>query len=100
MTDEEVALLRQKAAELFNGETDAAFGDSVYQAVLNEAKNFKSTDTTGNYNQFWLIDRWFENRTSLIVDPPTASSATHARGAGTARRQPRETGWRTRSGPA
>ena len=70
LTDEEVALLRQKAAELFNGETDAAFGDSVYQAVLNDAKNFKSTDTTGNYNQFWLIDRWFENRTSLIVDPP------------------------------
>ena len=70
LIDEEVALLRQKAAELFNGETDAAFGDSVYQAVLNEAKDFESTDTTGNYNQFWLIDRWFENRTSLIVDPP------------------------------
>ncbi len=70
LTDEEVALLKQRAAELFNGETDAAFGDSVYEAVLNEAKDYKSTDTTGNYNQFWLIDRWFENRTSLIVDPP------------------------------
>ena len=70
LTDEEVALLRQKAAELFNGDTDAAFGDSVYEAVLNDAKDFKSTDTTGNYNQFWLIDRWFDNRTSLIVDPP------------------------------
>ena len=70
LTDEEVALLRQRATELFNGETDAAFGDRVYEAVLNEAKNYKSTDTTGNYNQFWLIDRWFENRTSLIVDPP------------------------------
>ena len=70
LTDEEVALLQQKAAELFNGETDAAFGDSVYEAVLNEAENFTSSDTTGNYNQFWLIDRWFENRTSLIVDPP------------------------------
>ena len=70
LTDEEVALLRQRAAELFNGETDAAFGDSVYEAVLNEAETFVSTDTTGNYNQFWLIDRWFDNRTSLIVDPP------------------------------
>ena len=70
LTDEEVALLRQKAVELFNGETDAAFGDSVYEAVLNDAADFNSTDTTGNYNQFWLIDRWFENRTSLIVDPP------------------------------
>ncbi len=71
LTDAEVALLQQKAAELFNGETDAAFGDSVYEAVLNEAKDYKSGDTgTGNYNHFWLIDRWFENRTSLIVDPP------------------------------
>ena len=70
LSDEEVILLQRRAAELFNGETDAAFGDSVYQAVLDEAETFVSTDTTGNYNQFWLIDRWFENRTSLIVDPP------------------------------
>ena len=27
-------------------------------------------DETGNYNQFWLVERDFENRTSLIVDPP------------------------------
>ena len=70
LTDEEVALLERRAGELFNGETDAAFGDSVFNAVFNEATDFTSTDTTGNYNQFWLIDRWFENRTSLIVDPP------------------------------
>jgi hypothetical protein len=69
LSDEEVVLLQRRAAELFAGETDAAFGDSVYQAVLNEAETFVSTDTTGNYNQFWLTDRWFENRTSLIVDP-------------------------------
>ena len=49
LTDEEVALLQQKATELFNGETDAAFGDSVYEAVLNEAPAFTSSDvTTGN----------------------------------------------------
>ncbi len=70
LTDEEVALLERRAAELFNGETDAAFGDSVFNAVFSEATDFTSTDTTGNYNQFWLIDRWFEDRTSLIVDPP------------------------------
>jgi len=70
LTDEEVALLSQKASELFSGGTDAAFGDSVYEAVLSDAKDYSSTDTTGNYNQFWLIDRWFENRTSLIIDPP------------------------------
>ena len=71
LTDEEVATLQRRAADLFNGETDAAFGESVFQAALAEADNFTSRDTgTGNYNQFWLIDRWFDNRTSLIVDPP------------------------------
>ncbi len=71
LTDAEVAALKSRAAELFNGETDAAFGDSVYLAVLKEAKDFKSTDTqTGNYNHFWIVDREFDNRTALITDPP------------------------------
>ena len=52
------------------GETDAAFGDSVYLAALKEAEDFQSTDTTGNYNHFWIVDREFDNRTSVISDPP------------------------------
>jgi hypothetical protein len=79
LTDEEVATLVTHAAQLFDGETDAAFGDSVFRAALAGREGFKSRDGvteatpegTGNYNQFWLIDRWFDNRTSLIVDPPT-----------------------------
>jgi hypothetical protein len=71
LTDEELANLKRNAAQLFNGETDAAFGDSVFLAALRGAKDFKSSDTqTGNYNHFWLVDRDFDNRTSLIVDPP------------------------------
>jgi len=71
LTDAELASLKRRAGELFNGETDAAFGDSVFLAALKESKDFKSTDTqTGNYNHFWLVDREFDNRTSLIVDPP------------------------------
>jgi hypothetical protein len=70
LTDAEVAVLKRRAAELFNGETDAAFGDSVYLAVLKEAKEFTSTDKTGNYNHFWIVDREFDNRTALITDPP------------------------------
>ena len=34
---------------------------------------FKQTSydpTTGNYNQFWMADREWDNRTSLITDPP------------------------------
>jgi hypothetical protein len=70
LTDQELAVLRQRAAELFDGETDAAFGDQVFETVLAGAKNFKSSDAgTGNYNHFWLVDRWFDNRTSLIIEP-------------------------------
>jgi hypothetical protein len=78
LSDEEVATLAARAAELFDGETDAAFGDSVFRAALADRQEYQSGDGvtketpkgTGNYNQFWLIDRWFDNRTSLIVDPP------------------------------
>lgn len=71
LTDAEVAALKKRAAELFNGETDAAFGDSVFLAVIKDAnsKDFKSTDTTGNYNHFWIVDREFDNRTSVVSDP-------------------------------
>jgi hypothetical protein len=72
LTDQEVATLQKNAAKLFNGETDAAFGDEVFLAVLRnvEAKDFKSSDKeVGNYNHFWIVDRQFDNRTSLIADP-------------------------------
>ena len=36
LSDEEVAALEQHARELFNGATDAAFGDSVFEAALAE----------------------------------------------------------------
>ena len=78
LTPEEVATLSVRAAELFNGETDAAFGESIFRAALADRQDYQSGDGvteenpegTGNYNQFWLIDRWFDNRTSLIIDPP------------------------------
>jgi hypothetical protein len=70
LTDQEVEALKRAAARLFDGNGDAAFGDSVFVAALRDAQGFKSTDTaTGNYNQFWLVDRDFDNRTSLITDP-------------------------------
>ncbi len=78
LTDEEVATLVQRASTLFNGETDAAFGESIFRAALADRTEYQSRDGvteenpegTGNYNQFWLIDRWFDNRTALIEDPP------------------------------
>jgi len=79
LTPEELANLKKNAAQLFNGDTDAAFGDAVFLAALKKASDYQSRDGatadtprgTGNYNHFWLVDRQFEdNRTSLVIDPP------------------------------
>jgi len=76
LTDQEVAQLKAKAAELFSGDGDAGFGDTIYLAalhnILGKEKGFKSKDVgTGDYNSFWVVGRWFEHRTSLITDPPS-----------------------------
>src|SRR5262245_6913072 len=73
LTEQEVEALKKRSAELFAGDGDAAFGDSIFEAVLSDAKKYTPTtfDTkTGNYNAFWLVERDFDNRTSLITDPP------------------------------
>ncbi len=75
LTDQEVAALKTKAAELFaNGNSDAAFGDTVFESVLANVKGtksgFKSTDGgTGDYSSVWTVARDWDNRTSLITDP-------------------------------
>jgi hypothetical protein len=71
LTDEELAAVR-KQASLINDECgDAVFGDSLFTAALGTATRLTSPcGGTGNYNQFWLATRWFDHRTSLIVDPP------------------------------
>jgi len=76
LTDDELAALKKKAAELFdNGNSDAAFGDSVFEAAVANVKGtksgFKSVDgETGDYSSVWTVKRDWDNRTSLIVDPP------------------------------
>ena len=77
-TDEELARLQESAQRLFGGADDAAFGDGVFNAVLADRDDFKSGDGvteenpegTGNYSSVWMVNREFENRTSLIIDPP------------------------------
>lgn len=71
LTDEELAVLKKKAGELFSGDGDAVFGDVFFETLLSETQKFVSTDGhTGDYNQFWLVARDWDNRTSLIADPP------------------------------
>ncbi len=71
LTDDEIAEFEAKHDELFSGAGEAAFGDSVFNSIVNDDEEHESYDPdTGNYNHFWVVDREFEKRTSLIVDPP------------------------------
>jgi hypothetical protein len=72
LTDAEIGDLQRFASQIVENDGDAQFGDGLILAVLNRIANPKSYDPgTGNYNQFWLVDRdWHDRRTSLITDPP------------------------------
>jgi hypothetical protein len=81
MTDAELADLKKRVQTLQDG-GDAFFGDELILAALEGKEKFKSADTqTGNYDQSWLSDRVFDNRTSLIIDPPDGRIPPFAPGA-------------------
>jgi hypothetical protein len=70
MTDAELADIKAKATKMMDG-GDAFFADELFNAALEGQTKFSSADTqVGNYDQTWLSDRIWDNRTSLIVDPP------------------------------
>jgi hypothetical protein len=73
LTDAEIADLQKVAAQIVENDGDAQFGDGLILAVLERKTNPTSYDPgTGNYNQFWLVDRdWHDRRTALITDPPS-----------------------------
>src|SRR5262245_8912846 len=69
LTDEEVAELRARAERLFKDtNADFAGGDAVFLAALANIDRFKSANATGT--TFEMIEREFDNRTSLVIDPP------------------------------
>jgi hypothetical protein len=82
LTNEEVAAMKKKAAELYNGGGDAAFGDTVFQTVYAAVKGTAAAAGphkkaanefdagTGDYSSEWIVAREWDNRTSLITDPP------------------------------
>ncbi len=107
LTDEEVAAFQAHAAEYDRDGSDAVFGDSVFlRALASQDEPTQAPPSaaparrsTGSYNQFWMIDRWFDNRTSLIVDPPngrmpsrTSEAETRAERSRAARSGPEPTG--------
>jgi hypothetical protein len=68
LTDEEVAELQARAAQIFGPEADAAFGDAIYLSLLAGTQP-RLVFPTGTYSQNWVPARYFERRTSLIEDP-------------------------------
>jgi len=97
MSDQELADLKAKVKTLLDG-GDAFFFDELVLAALEGKEKFKSSDTqTGNYDQSWLSERVFDNRTSLIIDPsdgripptvPGFAERARARAAAAPRRGP------------
>ena len=71
LTDAELAQLKELVAQVTEEGGDAQFGDSIIENALAGVKNPESTDSgTGNYNQFWLVERTVDDRrTALITDP-------------------------------
>src|ERR1700730_11037708 len=69
LTDDEVTELKQRAARLFNGgNADFPGGDNYFLALLANPDRYRNPNATGGTEA--MIEREFDNRTSLIVDPP------------------------------
>jgi len=91
MTDQELEQLKRNAAELFaQRQAGDLLGDRLIQEILKDPNLRPFDPNTGNYNSFWVVDRDWDNRTSLIVDPsdgripPLTDQARGRRGRGQA----------------
>jgi hypothetical protein len=69
LTDAEVADLKRRADRLFkNGFSDFAAGDSFFLAALRDVGHYNNPNSTSSSTE--MVERDFDNRTSLIIDPP------------------------------
>ncbi len=72
LTDAEVKEMKKRAARLFkDGSTnsDYAAGDNAFLAALANPDKYQNPNISAG-SSVEMIDREFDNRTSLIVDPP------------------------------
>jgi len=70
LTDAEVAELKKRADRLFkNGNSDYAAGDNAFLAALAGDEQYKN-QAGATCGSGAMVQRDFDNRTSLIVDPP------------------------------
>jgi hypothetical protein len=69
LTDAEVAELRKRADRIFkDGRSDFPAGDDLFLAALKNFDKYKRASATGGSEV--LSEREWDNRTSLILDPP------------------------------
>ena len=70
LTDEEVAELQRRADRLFSDDrNDFAAGDNLFLAALGDAEQYDNPNST--CGALAMLGRQFDNRTSLIIDPPS-----------------------------
>jgi hypothetical protein len=70
MTDAELEQLKKRAVDLYRGkQAGDILGDRLIQEILKDPDLRPFDADTGNYNSFWVVDRDWDNRTSLITDP-------------------------------
>ena len=72
LTDEEVVQLKQRADRIFKDfDSDFGAGDGVFLAALsNLDRSYRNPGgTRSTENSVGMIEREFDNRTSLVVDP-------------------------------
>jgi hypothetical protein len=69
LTDDEVAELRRRADRLFkDGNADLPVGDNLFLAALANPESYRNPNGANRSSAF-MVEREFDNRTSLIVDP-------------------------------
>jgi hypothetical protein len=69
LTDAEVVELKQRAERIFkDGHSDFPAGDDVYLAAVANLEQYRRATATADSGN--MMEREFDNRTSLIVDPP------------------------------
>jgi hypothetical protein len=69
LTDDEVAELKRRADRLFkDGNADLPIGDGLFLAALANPEHYRNSNGA-NRSSAYLVEREFDNRTSLIVDP-------------------------------
>jgi hypothetical protein len=74
LTDDEIRVLEQRAAVMFNGDGDTAPGDAMFEALIGSTGTFKTRSATGDYNQVWASERLvFEHRTSQLIEPASGT---------------------------